>query len=97
MARLLLDNLEDDLTLKLAQRAAEHERSVEDEARDILRAAVGGGAKAEPGSDAQRDQAQQAPGLGTQIATLFASVDHEGEDFVIEELRGGPPRTVRFD
>ena len=45
MAHLLLDNLEDDLTLKLAQRAAEHERSVEDEAREILRAAVGGEAR----------------------------------------------------
>ena len=43
MAQLTLNNLDDELSAKLAALAAEHARSVEDEARDILRAGVGGG------------------------------------------------------
>ena len=75
MARLLLDNLEDDLTAKLAARAAEHEHSVEDEAREILRAEVG---LSDPPSK---------PGLGTRIAAIFAEANPDGFEFDRDLLR----------
>ena len=85
MARLLLDNLEDDLTLKLAQRAAEHERSVEDEVRAILRAEVG------PGDTASK------PGLGTRIAALFAEANPDGFEFESDQLRSDRLRRFHLD
>jgi plasmid stability protein len=41
MASITIRNLEDDLKRRLRVRAAEHGRSVEEEAREILRQAVG--------------------------------------------------------
>ena len=40
MARITIRNLEDDLKRKLRMRAARHGRSMEDEARQILRTAL---------------------------------------------------------
>jgi plasmid stability protein len=57
MATLTIRNLDDEVKRRLRVRAAEHGRSMEEEAREILRAGVG--------------EAPQA-GLGDQIRALFA-------------------------
>ena len=57
MAQLLVRNLEDALKTRLQHRAKRHGRSMEEEARDILRNAL-----REP---------SQSFGLGTEIAALF--------------------------
>jgi antitoxin FitA len=44
LASITIRNLEDDLKHRLRVRAAEHGRSMEEEARDILRQVVGEGA-----------------------------------------------------
>ena len=85
MAHLLLENLEDDLAVKLAERAAKHRRSVEEEAREILRAEV------EPGDPLSE------PGLGTRIATIFAEANPEGLEFHTDDIRSSPPRAIRFN
>lgn len=46
MASVTIRDIDDQLTTRLAVRAASHGRSVEDEARDILRAALSTGAPA---------------------------------------------------
>jgi plasmid stability protein len=56
MAQLLVRNLEDRLKARLQRRARTHGRSMEEEAREILRHAL----REEPGK-----------GLGTEIAALF--------------------------
>jgi antitoxin FitA len=72
MAQLLVRNLENSFKARLQRRAKHHGRSMEEEVRDILRAAV----KAEK---------KKAGGLGTELAALFPK---SGPDFQIEELRG---------
>jgi plasmid stability protein len=57
MAQLLLRNLEDRLKVRLQRRARTHGRSMEEEAREILRNAL-------------REE-EPARGLGTEIAALF--------------------------
>lgn len=57
MAQLLVRNLEDRLKVRLQRRAKTHGRSMEEEAREILRNAL-------------RDEGPAA-GLGTAIAELF--------------------------
>ncbi len=44
MASITIRNLEDELKRRLRMRAAEHGRSMEEEAREIIRRAVGEGA-----------------------------------------------------
>ena len=44
MASITIRNLEDDIKQRLRVRAAEHGRSMEEEARDILRRVMGAGA-----------------------------------------------------
>jgi len=58
MASITIRNLDDEVKMRLRVRAAEHRRSMEEEARLILRAAVGG---------------ESAPekGLGTALRELF--------------------------
>ena len=58
MAQLLVRNLEEDVKRRLKRRAARHGRSMEEEARDILRSAL----KEEP----------RREGLGTLFAKTFA-------------------------
>ncbi len=72
MAQLLVRNLEDQIKGRLERRAKRHGRSMEEEARDILRNAL-------------RQEDSPATGLGTEIAALFRKVGLR-EDIV--ELRG---------
>lgn len=73
MAQILVRNLEEQLKLRLQRRARRHGRSMEEEARDILRNALRGDDK-------------PAAGLGSEIAALFRG---RGIDADIPELRGG--------
>ena len=73
MAQLLVRNLEDGLKTRLQRRAKKHGRSMEEEARDILRNAL-----REPSSSF---------GLGTEIASLFREHGLR-EDEQIPEIRG---------
>ena len=57
MAQLLVRNLEDRLKARLQRRARTHGRSMEEEAREILRNAL--------------RQEEPTKGLGTEIAALF--------------------------
>lgn len=61
MASIIIRNLEDDVKARLKLRAATHGRSMEEEARDILRLAVGA-------TDPRAD-------LGATIAARFADLD----------------------
>jgi antitoxin FitA len=73
MAQLLVRKLENSVKARLQRRAKSHGRSMEEEIRDILRAAV--------------NEEKSAPkgGLGTEISKIFAK---HGLDKPIEELRG---------
>ncbi len=73
MAQLLVRNLENSVKARLQRRAKRHGRSMEEEVRDILRAAV------------NEEKAAPAGGLGTEISKIFAK---HGLDRPIEELRG---------
>jgi antitoxin FitA len=81
MAQLLVRNLETQTKARLQRRAKRHGRSMEEEAREILRNAV-------------RDEDTPAAGLGTAIAALFQNVGLE-ED--IPELRGHIVTPIRFE
>jgi len=81
MAQLLVRNLEDQLKARLQRRARRHGRSMEEEARDILRNAL-------------RDEETPAAGLGTEIAMLFRSVGLREE---IPELRGHSVTPTTFE
>jgi antitoxin FitA len=83
MAQLVVRNLDDDVKKRLKKRAEKHGRSMEEEVRDILRAAV------------TKDKSTEE-GLGTRFANHFRSVGlREGEE--IQELRGFPVRPAEFD
>jgi plasmid stability protein len=72
LAQLVVRNLENAVKARLQRRARRHGRSMEEEVRDILRAAV--------------NEEKSAPrGLGTEISKIFAK---HGLDEPIEELRG---------
>ncbi|HEY1660018.1 MAG TPA: hypothetical protein VGG14_16820 [Candidatus Sulfotelmatobacter sp.] len=73
MAQLLVRNLENSVKARLQRRAKRHGRSMEEEVRDILRAAANEGKNPPKG------------GLGTEISKIFAK---HGLDRPIEELRG---------
>lgn len=81
MAQIVVRRLEESVKRGLKSRAARHGRSMEEEARAILREAV----KRETG---------ERKGLGTQIAELFKDIGLE-ED--IPEIRGEAPRPAEFD
>jgi antitoxin FitA len=72
MAQLLVRNLEAQLKVRLQRLAQKHGRSMEEEARDILRNAL-------------REEDTPSTGLGTEIASLFR---HHGLEEDIPELRG---------
>ena len=71
MAQLIVRNLENAVKVRLQRRAKRHGRSMEEEARDILRNAV-------------NDENTPRLGLGTEIASLFTKVGLESD---IPELR----------
>jgi antitoxin FitA len=82
MAQLLVRNLEDRVKARLQRRAKRNGRSMEEEVRDILRAAV------------KQEKKAPAGGLGTELAALFPKT---GPDFQIEELRGFEIEPINFD
>ena len=71
MAQLVVRNVENSVKARLQRRARRNGRSMEEEVRDILRAAVRKEADTPPG------------GLGTELAALFPK---SGPDFKIEKL-----------
>lgn len=80
MAQLIVRNIEDSVKDRLRHRARRHGRSMEEEARAILRQAV----LAEP---------QPKAGIGTQISSRFKNL---GVDFDIPEMRGQQLRAARL-
>jgi plasmid stability protein len=75
MAQLIICNVERDVKERLQRRARRHGRSMQEEVRQILRSVVEG------------EDEVLAPGLGTEISSLFAKT---GIDFEIPELRSAP-------
>jgi plasmid stability protein len=71
MAQLLVRNIENGVKVRLQRRAKRNGRSMEEEIRDILRAAV------------HKDEEKSEFGLGTEIAALFPK---SGPDFKVEKL-----------
>ena len=78
MAQCIVRNLEEDVKARLKRRAARNGRSMEEEARHILRNAV-------------RSENQPAPRLGSRMAARFGKVGLPGE---LPELRGQLARTL---
>ena len=81
MAQFVVRNLEEDVAKKLKQRATRHGRSMEDEVRHILRAAV------------QR-RPEPAQKLGSRIAQRFRG---SGLSADLPELRGVTAIAAEFD
>ena len=81
MAQFVVRHIEDDVVEQLKKRAKRHARSMEAEVRDILRAAVRGGA-----ADRRK--------LGSRIAGRFRRVGLR-ED--LPERRGTTVRAAEFD
>ena len=73
MAQLVVRNIEEDVKTRLQKRAKRHGRSMEEEVRDILRAA------------ANKESSHPAEGLGTRIANRFRGL---GLKEPFPELRG---------
>jgi antitoxin FitA len=82
MAQLVVRNLESSVKARLQRRAKRHGRSMEEEVRDILRAAV------------HKEETIAEYGLGTEIAKIFAK---HGLDSPIEELRGFTIEPPKFE
>jgi plasmid stability protein len=85
MAQILVRNLEDQLKARLQQRAKRNRRSMEEEAREILRNAL-------------KDSGTPAVGFGTASVALFSGQGiglEEGEE--IREWRGFPLEPIKFD
>ena len=82
MAQILVRNLENEVKTRLQRRAKRNGRSMEEEVRDILRAAV------------HREEKKSEFGLGTELAALFADV---GLDEPIQELRGFEIKPPNFE
>jgi plasmid stability protein len=81
MAQLIVRNLEQSVKARLQRRARRHGRSMEEEAREILR-------------NAMRGDQTVSGGLGSDIAALFAGV---GLDADIAELRGYDLQPASFE
>jgi plasmid stability protein len=81
VAQFVVRNLENSVKARLQRRARKHGRSMEEEAREILRNAV------------QQDQ-HATGGLGSDIAALFRTV---GLDADIAELRGHRLEPASFE
>jgi plasmid stability protein len=81
MAQLVVRDLEDSIKTRLQRRARRNGRSMEEEVRDILRAAA-------------KDETAPPGGLGTQISRRFAKI---GLDSDIAELRGHTLRPATFE
>jgi antitoxin FitA len=85
MAQILVRNLDDRLKARLERRAKRNGRSMEAEAREILR-------------DALHEGKAPKRGLGSEIVALFSGQGiglNEGEE--IREWRGFPIEPIAFD
>jgi antitoxin FitA len=82
VAQLVVRNVENSVKERLKRRARRNGRSMEEEVRDILRAAV------------HKEENAPTGGLGTEIAKLFPK---SGPDFVIEEFHGDDLEPPTFD
>ncbi len=82
MAQFVVRNIENGVKARLQRRARRNGRSMEEEVRDILRAAV------------HKEEDTPADGLGTKISKLFPK---SGPDFVIEEFHGDDLEPPTFD
>lgn len=80
MAQLIVRNLDETVKAGLRRRALRHKRSMEEEARDILRKAV-------------TSSTEKPKKLGTWLAGLFSEVGLKGP---IKELRGQFARPAKF-
>ncbi|HEY6577868.1 MAG TPA: hypothetical protein VIY09_00970 [Rhizomicrobium sp.] len=80
MAQLIIRNIEEGVKERLRRRAKARGRSMEAEARDILRSAT----MAEP---------RPRVGAGTQMAALFKDL---GIDFEIPEMKGEEAGPAKF-
>lgn len=80
MAQLVVRNLDDDVKVKLQQRARQHGRSTEEEVREILRNAVW-------------NETQNTEPLGKCLRALFSEIGLEEE---IPEWRGQPATPATF-
>lgn len=85
MAQLLVRKIDESLKEQLRARAKAKGRSLEEEARAILKQAV------EPPDD------QARYGLGSRIAALFADGGFTDDERAALELRGQPLRPATFD
>jgi plasmid stability protein len=81
MAQFVVRQLEDDVAEKLKQRARKHARSMEDEVRHILRAAV-------------QQHPEGRHKLGSRIAKRFRRAGLTGD---LPELRNVPARAADLD
>lgn len=82
MAQLVVRNVESSVKERLRSRARRNGRSMEEEVREILRAAV------------HKEENAPTGGLGTELAKLFPK---SGPDFVIEEFHGDDFEPPTFD
>jgi antitoxin FitA len=80
MAQLVVRNFEEDVKVRLQRRARRHRRSMEEEVREILRAAVG-------------SERENAVRLGSRFRNRFAGL---GLDEEIGALRGSKARAAGF-
>ena len=81
MAQLIVRNIENAVKVRLQRRARRHGRSMEEEARDILRNAV-------------NDEEIPTAGLCTEISSLFNKVGLKSD---LSELRGQEIRPPSFE
>lgn len=81
MPSLTIRNLDDKLKARLRLRAARHARSMEEEARVILRAALTGGPEAPEPSLAEAMQALFAPLGGADLALPSRTAVREPPEF----------------
>lgn len=81
MAQLVVRDFEDDVKVRLQRRAKRHRRSMEEEVREILRAAVG-------------TERESAVRLGSRLRDRFAGLGLDEQK--IRPLRGGKPRAAAF-
>jgi plasmid stability protein len=80
MAQFVVRHLEDDVKSRLKRRAERHGRSMEEEARHILRNAV-------------KEQNRPVARLGSRIAARFRKAGLTAD---LPELRGQPVRSADF-
>ncbi|MGA8621885.1 MAG: hypothetical protein WB660_25590 [Candidatus Sulfotelmatobacter sp.] len=83
MAQLVVRNIEIEVKIRLQRRAQKNGRSMEEEVRNILRAAVH-----------KKDESAPSGGLGTEISRIFA---RNGLDSAIPELRGYEIKPPSFE